>query len=243
MSFYREILYKKYIPLLIFAVAMGFLEAIVVVYVRELYYPDGFNFPLKPMPGWLIAVELVREICTLLMLGGVAWIAGKGSFQRLAVFLFLFGVWDIFYYIGLKIFLNWPESLFTWDILFLIPITWIGPVLAPVICSVIMIGIAVFFEWASFHKKIDGFKIHELSLLILGALVILFTFMFDFGKIIIRGDFLGKLVSLPENPDFLAILTTFVPNHYSWGIFTLGIIIILFSLIIMIKRSVHSEIH
>ncbi len=110
---------------------MGFLEAIVVVYVRELYYPDGFNFPLKPMPGWLIAVELVRELCTLLMLGGCGLdFRQEYLFQRLAVFLFIFGVWDIFYYIGLKIFLNWPESLFTWDILFLIPITWIGPVLA-----------------------------------------------------------------------------------------------------------------
>ncbi len=227
MSFYREILYRKYIPLFIFAVAMGFLEAIVVVYVRELYYPEGFSFPLKPLPGWLITVELVRELCTLLMLGTVAWIAGKAFLQRLAVFLFLFGVWDILYYVGLKIILDWPESLFTWDILFLIPITWIGPVLAPVICSVVMIIMSIFFEWAYYRKRIDRIKPSELLLMIAGASIILFTFTSDFGKLIIEGGFIKNLMTLPENPEFLSILTAFVPQHYQWGIFSFGIIIIL----------------
>lgn len=243
MSFYREIIYKKYIPLAIFAVAMGFLEAIVVVYVRELYYPEGFSFPLKPMPGWLITIELVRELCTLLMLGAVAWIAGKVFLQRLAVFLFLFGVWDILYYAGLKIFLDWPESLFTWDILFLIPITWIGPVLAPVICSVVMIFMAIFFEWAYFHKRIEKIKSTELLLIIGGASIILFTFIYDFGRLIIKGGFIKGLITLPENPEFLSVLTSFVPHHYKWGIFSVGMIIILISLSLIIRRSISTKIH
>lgn len=243
MSFYREIVYKKYIPLFIFAVAMGLLEAIVVVYVRELYYPEGFSFPLKPMPAWLITAELVRELCTLLMLGAVAWIGGKVFIQRLAVFLFLFGVWDILYYIGLKVFLNWPESVFTWDILFLIPITWIGPVLAPVICSIVMILMAIFFDWAYYHKKINKIKIPEFLLLLAGAFVILFTFTYDFGKLIIKGGFLNRLLTLPEDPDFISLLTKFVPIHYMWGLFSVGIIIILASLTIIIRRSFNSEIH
>lgn len=240
MNFCRDIIRKKYIPLIIFAVAMGFLEAIVVVYVRELYYPEGFNFPLKPLPGWIISVELLREICTLLMLGAVAWISGKVFLQRLAVFLFLFGVWDIIYYIGLKIFLNWPESMFTWDILFLIPITWIGPVMAPVICSIVMIGLAIFFEWALYYKRIRRIKFYELSLIITGAMVIIFTFIYDFGKIIIKGNFLKKLISLPNDPDFLGILSKFIPDHFKWGLFSVGIIIILVSITLIMKRSINS---
>ena len=237
MNFIKEIIIKKYIPLTIFAIAMGILEAIVVVYVRELYYPEGFNFPLKPMSTWLISAELVREICTLIMLGAIAWITGKKFLQRLSVFLFLFGIWDIFYYIGLKIFLNWPESLLTWDILFLIPITWIGPVLAPVICSIIMIGMAILFEWSLFNEKAGRLKYSELALLFIGAGFILYTFIYDFGKIIIEGDFLHQLITLPDNPEFNGILTSFIPVQYQWGLFSIGIIIILFSILLFSKRS------
>ena len=143
--------YSKYTALIIFAVAMGFLEAIVVVYVRELYYPEGFAFPLKELPPAIILIELIREFTTMLMLGSVAWISGKIFLKRLSVFLFLFGIWDIIYYLALKIFLDWPESLLTWDILFLIPIAWVGPVLAPVICSIIMILMSLLFDWL--YKK------------------------------------------------------------------------------------------
>lgn len=237
MSFYREVLLKKYVTLTIFAIAMGLLETIVVVYMRELYYPEGFRFPLKPLPGWIISVEIVREMCTLLMLGTVAWITGKKILQRWAAFLFLFGIWDIFYYIGLKAFLNWPGSLLTWDILFLIPITWIGPVLAPIVCSTIMIGMALIFEWSLFNQKNSRLKFHELLLLFVGAAFIFFTFIFDFGKIIIQGDFLKEIGSLPEDPEFNAILTTFIPDHYKWGLFSVGILIILISISFFIKRS------
>jgi len=39
-----------------------------------------------------------------------------------------FGVWDLVYYAGLKALLDWPESWGTWDVLFLIPGIWTGPV-------------------------------------------------------------------------------------------------------------------
>lgn len=133
-----EITRKLWI-VLFFAIAMGFLEAIVVVYVRELYYPEGFRFPLKLIPPRIFSIELVRELTTLIMLAGIGLLAGKTKSGKFAWFLVNFGIWDITYYLALKIFLDWPESLHTWDILFLIPVTWIGPVLAPVICSVTMI--------------------------------------------------------------------------------------------------------
>lgn len=117
-----------------------------MVYLRELYYPGGFKFPLELLPPWLMVIEITREFSTLLMLFSVAWISGRNFLQQLSVFLFLFGIWDIFYYVALKIFLDWPGSFLTWDLLFLIPITWLGPVLAPVICSVVMILTAFIFS-------------------------------------------------------------------------------------------------
>ncbi len=71
---------------------MGLFEAIVVVYIPEIYYPNGFSFPLKELPYWIILVEWAREISTLLMLGSVAWLSGKTFLKRLSVFMFIFGV-------------------------------------------------------------------------------------------------------------------------------------------------------
>jgi hypothetical protein len=226
-----------FIPLFIFAVSMGFLEAIVVVYVRELYYPGGFDFPLKMLPQWLVFVEIVRELCTLLMLGSVAWISGKSFLQRLSVFLFTFGVWDIIYYVALKIFLDWPESLFTWDILFLIPITWTGPVLAPVICSVVMILMAFLFEHFRQNKKTEVLKLNELLLMIAGSAVIYFTFTYDIGTMILKGNYLGSFFTLAENDEFLNELSTYVPDKFLWEIFVAGLLMILFGNLVFVKRN------
>ena len=233
----RFIRTNRYIPLIIFATAMGFLEAIVVVYLRELYYPDGFEFPLIKMPGRLVVVELIRELTTLLMLGSVAWISGNIFLKRLSVFLFLFGIWDITYYVALEIFLDWPESLLTWDLLFLIPITWVGPVLAPVICSVFMIIMAFTFDYLLENKQLKKLNFKELALLFGGAAVIYFTFTVDFGMIILRGNFLSKLSTLPENPEFTRILTTWEPTRFNWGIFVIGLAIICIGFILIIKRG------
>jgi len=133
-------LYQKIIALVLFGVAMGYFEAAVVVYLRELYYPGGFCFPLMDMPGNVLAVELGREAASLLMLVSVAILTGKRCWERLGVFLATFGIWDISYYIWLKVTLGWPLSLTEPDILFLIPRPWIGPVIAPVLISIVMIG-------------------------------------------------------------------------------------------------------
>ncbi len=73
------------------------------------------------------------------MLASVGIAAERNNIQRFTYFIISFAVWDIFYYVFLKLFLNWPESLLTWNILFLIPVTWVGPVIAPVILSALMI--------------------------------------------------------------------------------------------------------
>jgi hypothetical protein len=123
-----------------FAVAMAFVEAAVVVYLRSLYYPEGFAFPLVIIPGNVMAVELLRELATIVMIAAVALIAGRTNWERFGYFSLQFGIWDIFYYVWLKATLNWPPSLLDWDILFLIPAPWTGPVLAPVLVSLVLIA-------------------------------------------------------------------------------------------------------
>jgi hypothetical protein len=128
-----------------FAITMAYLESAIVVYLRRLYYSErgGFDFPLVIIDVPTLLLELGREACTIVMLATFGIAAGRTKVGKFAFFLFLFGVWDIFYYIWLKVFLNWPPSLLTWDVLFLIPVPWVGPVLAPVSVACTMIGMAI----------------------------------------------------------------------------------------------------
>lgn len=233
----RKNYFQKFFPLFVFAIAMGFLEAIVVVYIRELYYPEGFSFPLKALPPWLIGIEWIREITTLLMLGSVAWISGKSFLKRLGNFLFLFGIWDIFYYVALKLFLDWPETLLTWDILFLIPVTWVGPVLAPVVCSLLMILMALVFDFFEERNKISNLKTVELGLFFAGAAVVYYTFTVDFGMILLKGGFLKRFSTLATDTEFQQIITTWTPDKFNWGIFILGILIICTGVLLVFKRA------
>lgn len=119
---------------------MGFLEAAVVVYLREQFYPAGFRFPLVPVPARIVLTEAGREAATIVMLWSVAALAGRGPTDRFFVFAFLFGVWDLVYYAALYLLVGWPPSLLTWDVLFLIPVPWLAPVLCPVLVSALLVG-------------------------------------------------------------------------------------------------------
>lgn len=114
--------------LTLFGIAFGFVEAAVVVYLRELYYPDGFTFPMVLFEMRIGVVELLRELATLLMLLAAAGLAAGSAWGRFGAFALAFGVWDLAYYAALKVVLGWPASLATWDVLFLIPGIWAGPV-------------------------------------------------------------------------------------------------------------------
>ncbi len=131
-----------------FAIAMGYLEAVVVVYIRKILgivpTPEQLTAEtIEQVPDWLIASEQSREAATIIMLVALAWLVGRTGAQKLGVFLFAFGVWDIFYYVSLKALIDWPASLATWDCLFLIPQPWYAPVWLPVVISLgmIMVGL------------------------------------------------------------------------------------------------------
>ena len=228
---------RTYLYLLVYGIAMGLLEAIVAVYLRELYYPGGFSLPIKMMSTKLTGAELVREGCTLVMILAVAFLAGKSVLQRLSVFLFTFGVWDIVYYAGLKLFLDWPASWLTWDILFLIPVVWLGPVIAPVICSIAMIFLAFLYEGLFLQKRLKGFNVYETLLLISGSLLIYISFTFDMVMLILKGGYLPGLLSGERKDEFTKVLVEYVPVQFQWMIFVSGFVLIIASSVLVYRRS------
>jgi hypothetical protein len=163
----------------LFGVAFAFVESSVVVYLRAIYYPEGFAMPLKPFGGPHLGVELAREAATIVMLAAVGALAGRSRWGRFAYFMIAFGFWDIFYYVWLKVTLDWPASVLDWDILFLLPVPWLGPVLAPVVISLMMIASAIMI----LRREEEGspFAPTRLSRIaaIAGSCVLLYSFMLD----------------------------------------------------------------
>ncbi len=186
--------------LLLFATAMGYMEAAVVVYLRAIYYPEGFAFPLVPIPLEEALIEMGREAATILLLLAASFLAGKTRAQRVAHFLIVFAVWDLNYYLWLKVILDWPASLLTWDILFLIPLPWTGPVLAPLLVSLYWLVLAVLL----LQKERQGCPLpltRSAALLTLaGAILLLASFLWNVGPVL-RGE---------------------VPARYPWEVFALG---------------------
>lgn len=218
---------SRFVWLAVFAVAMGFLEGIVVIYLREIYYPAGFDFPLKLMPQELVRIEWIREIATLVMLATVGIIAGRNNLQRLLYFLFAFGVWDIVYYIALKLLIGWPASLLTWDILFLIPWSWLGPVLAPVISSVTMIFMALLIIGR--EEKGSRVKLQPLDWILIfsGAAIILYSYLVDVLKLIIESSMLASESSATEYEQLITLILNYIPDNYNWLLFIIGELLII----------------
>ena len=165
--------------LVLFGAAMGFCEAAVVMYLREIIYPEGFAFPLRMIGGRILAVETGRELSTVVMLTALALLAGKSFYERFAFFSLAFATWDIFYYIWLKLLLGWPESLLTWDILFLIPLPWIAPVLSPIIVSLCLIAGAVLILRRLWSGGVFELNLREWLIASGGAFLVFLSYIAD----------------------------------------------------------------
>lgn len=207
---------RRIVWLIIFAVAMAYVESAVVVYLRTIYYPQGFAFPLVLMPSGMVAIEIGREAATLVMLLGVAMLAGADRWDRIAAFCVAFGVWDIAYYAWLWVFLRWPPSLLTWDVLFLIPVPWIGPVVAPVIVSVVLIAGGVVVWRGREGGKAVGFSAAIWALALAGGALVLGSFMLDF-QVVVRG---------------------MEPPPFRWGLFGSGVALAVVALALALRRKV-----
>jgi hypothetical protein len=201
--------------LFVFGISFGYLEAAVVVYLRAIYdpvrarlHPERSPHDLFPLitPQQLadagpenprrLLIEIGREAATMVMLGAVALAVASNLHQWIAAFAIAFGVWDICFYAFLKLMIHWPESLSTWDILFLIPLPWVGPVWAPVLvaCSMVVCGLI--------SLRAGGIRgrLPHWSGVLTGAVVIIVAFVWDF-----RNTSAGGL-----------------PNPFNWPLFLLG---------------------
>ena len=126
----RPPLWRNLILVATYATAMGLLEAICVVYLRRLLGIHGGNQVDVAAMDQYYAIESWREACTIVMLIAVGWLAGTTLVTRFGFFVAAFGIWDVWYYIGLFAWAGWPASIMEWDCLFLLPCPWYGPVLA-----------------------------------------------------------------------------------------------------------------
>lgn len=204
---------KKVPIIVLWAIAFAYVESAVVEYLRALYYPlqeGGFHFPLQTLAELQalgqehvtrLWIELGRELATMVMLGTVAACASRNAREGWGHFLIAFGIWDIFYYIWLLVFLDWPPSLWTWDLLFLVPAPWIGPVIAPIVISAVMIlcgTIILFCEHRGIPLRTSW---TDWVWFVSGGLMVIVAFCWDY-EAIVRGG---------------------VPRPFHWGVFFVGL--------------------
>jgi len=192
---------RRLLWLVVFAVAMGYLEAAVVVYLRRLFYPEGFAFPLKQISIRVGAIEIAREAATLAMLIGISFATEATRRARLACLMLIFGIWDITYYLWLWVTVGWPESLLTWDVLFLIPVIWTGPVLAPVLVSIAMIGASLLYYLRGEEAERVHISKPEWVLVVASAVTIFISFALNHSLVFEGG----------------------IPQRFHWEIFLPGL--------------------
>jgi hypothetical protein len=190
----------------IFAIAMAYLESAVVVYLRVMYGIEDLLRDINLTPDAYTYIEIGRETATIIMLAFVALLAGSNWQKKIGYFFLSFGIWDIFYYIWLYIFIQWPTSLLEWDILFLIPLPWWGPVIAPILISILLISIGFLL--------INGMKVKvtriDWMLFILSIIIILYSFVEDSIRIIFSGE--GNFYEIR-------------PTSYSWILFIIPFLV------------------
>ena len=206
---------RTLLALLIFGTAFGYLEAAVVTYLRLLHGPDVARFhpgrkaddlfplltleqlrALGAQTTHTLGTELGREAATIVMVAAIALAVSRNAGEWAAAFVIVFGTWDITFYAFLKVLIDWPASLMTWDILFLIPVPWVGPVLAPVLVSAAMIAAGV---WQM--RRPVRVRAKEWFGILGGAVVVIIAFALDYENIMAGG----------------------MPNPFHWGVFIVGL--------------------
>ncbi len=190
----------------LYAIAMALVEAAVVVHLRHVYYPNDplTIFPLALMRPADFALELGRELATIVMIAAVAWLAEKTWMRRFAAFVLVFGLWDVFYYLWLKVAIGWPRCWLEWDVLFLIPWLWLGPWLAPVAIAVLFVAWAVPLLLSERQRR---FTTARLLTFVAGALIDLVTFLAPAWPLVLQGRDAAR---------------GFEPRAFQWPLFFLG---------------------
>ena len=199
----------RWLVVVLFAVAMAWVEAATVFYLRVMVdRVDPYQPNPLPMDGIVEPVELVREAATLVMLAAIGVLAGRTRRTRLGYAAIAFGVWDIFYYVFLKLICGWPTSLFDWDILFLLPLPWWGPVLAPVCIALLMIVWGTRSTQPAAGRSAGPLTSTAWRLNWLGVALALYVFMAD---------------ALRAAPNGLDATRTVLPAAFNWPVFLVAL--------------------
>jgi len=213
---------KKIISVGLFGIAMAYLETAVVVYLRRMYGITDFSLGGPTFDPFVGAIEVGREFATLIMLLTVGWAAGKSLQDRIGYSLMIFGVWDIFYYIWLWVLIRWPKSFLETDLLFLIPLPWWGPVIAPMLIALLMVigGIsAVLLENKGCRIQ---FSAVDWVAIVLGIIILLYSFMRD------------AIKTLPADAETLSKLR---PSAFNWWIYIPGLVLLGYGVMHVIGKS------
>ncbi len=205
--------------LILFGLAFGYVEGAIVIVLRTIYEPiharlhpdrpSGDLFPLitldelraeDPAHVQRLWIEIGREGATLIMLAAVPWTFARNVREWIAGFMIGFGIWDLAYYGTLKACLGWPDSPMTWDILFLIPLPWSGPVLAPMLVSISIIAAGAILLYREALGRPVWLARWHWSSIILGGSIVVASFCWD-GRSVAGGA---------------------IPGPFPWIVFALG---------------------
>ncbi len=203
--------FRRWIWAVIFSVAFAWVESAVVVYLRKIYFDGVFKFPLvivweegKHIIDPLIQIEFGREIATIIMLVAIGYVTGKSKLQRFCFFMIAFGIWDIFYYLWLYVMVGWPGSLLTWDLLFYVPLPWVGPVITPVLIAVAMVGAGSLIIYYDEKGYVMRWRLYDMAIEFGCGLVIIVAFCWDWKNILqVPGD----------------ITRSGIPNPFAWWLY------------------------
>jgi hypothetical protein len=165
-------------------------------------------------------------MATMIMLLGIGVLVGKNKQERFAWFIYSFAIWDIFYYIFLYLIISWPVSLLDWDILFLLPMLWVGPVWAPILLSLLMILLAQFILYFSKHKHGADLKAREWILLITGALIVIIAFCKDFYIYMVTYNPTIPATELFFSKHSFEYAAHYIPARFDVLLFLLGCVVI-----------------
>lgn len=207
-------IYRKLSWLTLFAIAMAHVEASLVVHLRSVYYPGNplEIFPLNLLSQRDLAIELTREVATVIMILSVAFLSEKGFTRIFAVFVYVFGLWDIFYYLWLKIMIGWPTGWLDWDVLFLIPWPWLGPWITPALIALLFV---VWGGWMLLKNVTSKFTQLTASVFVIGCLLALAAFL---------------LPVIPLLPEGEAAFRGYQPVHFPWLLYSSGYLLMVVSL-------------
>ena len=222
---------RRWLWVAVFAIAFAWVESAVVVYLREIYFDGSFSFPLvvkweggRHVVDPLVRIEFVREIATILMLITAGCMAGRNGLQKFCFFMIAFGLWDIFYYIWLYVMVRWPAGLMTWDLLFYVPLPWVGPVITPTLITLAMIvagSIIIYFQERGYSV---AWRWYDMAVELGLGLLMIIAFCWDWKNII----------QLPGEVE-----RTGIPNPFAWWLYLPAFFVAIVYFAVRMKQVVY----